>query len=624
MLKNLLTCVAFCTCIQVCAQRSLSLTDLSDFKPQAGNWQIVGDVTMNRSADIHATPAVEKKSKKKKKAEPAPILPVTFESGSGILLNMNDDTKKDNLITTWEHGDIELEFDVMLPKGSNSGVFLQGRYEIQLFDSWGVQQPKYSDMGGIYKNWETDPEKMLIGIPPQTNACKAPGLWQHMKISFKAPRFDAAGKKIQNARFELVELNGSVIHRNVEVARVGGGPIENNEVSKGPLMIQGDHGAVAFRKFQYTLLEDSKVELSNLSYQTFEGEFKNIADLKDQENTGAGASKLIDVTIASSDDRYGLVFNGTLEIPQDDTYELQVGYTGGFRLEIDGKTVSEYNASDSRGVHPSMVELTKGSHDFRLTNIKSAPWHPRLLGLFVKSASTDRKPLHLYDSYPDISGVRPEILLDPKDQPRLHRGFVRFAGNGPKLSHTIGVGHPAGVNYAYNLKTGGLIGMWRGQFADATPMWHNRGDGSFRTNGSTLWTFLDQPIAKLSSESAAFPKFDAELSPRQLGYRLGADKMPTFINEIDGVKVETTITPDASGKYLIEQLKFDQTALSSWYLKIAEGNAKLMSDGSYAIGDQSYYVKVISGQQPKIREVNGQQELVLPIDGSDVKFEIIW
>jgi hypothetical protein len=68
-----------------------------------------------------------------------------------------------------------------------------------------------------------------MGKAPLTNAAKAPGLWQKMKISFKAPKFDAARKKIANARFVSVELNGIQIYDNVEVPLPTGGPVENNE-----------------------------------------------------------------------------------------------------------------------------------------------------------------------------------------------------------------------------------------------------------------------------------------------------------------------------------------------------------------------------------------------------------
>jgi hypothetical protein len=158
--------------------------------------------------------------------------------------------RKTTSLSNQEHGDLELELEVMLPRGSNSGIYLQGRYEVQLLDSWGVKNPKFGDIGGIYRNWENEKGKIYMGKAPLSNPAKAPGLWQKFKISFRAPRFDAAGNKIENARFVYVDLNGVRIHDNVEVPLPTGGPIENNEKPTGPLMIQGDHGPVAIRNIR--------------------------------------------------------------------------------------------------------------------------------------------------------------------------------------------------------------------------------------------------------------------------------------------------------------------------------------------------------------------------------------
>src|SRR5687768_900422 len=153
LLVAFLTMISLATYAQEAPMKSLKLDDMSAFRTQAGNWQIVGDVAMDRSIDIHpkTEKAPEETGKKKKKEKAAPVSEapkaVTFTAGKGVLLNINDETKKDNLVTAFEHGDIDLELEVMLPKGSNSGIYLQGRYEVQLFDSWGVKSPSFSDIG---------------------------------------------------------------------------------------------------------------------------------------------------------------------------------------------------------------------------------------------------------------------------------------------------------------------------------------------------------------------------------------------------------------------------------------------------------------------------------------------
>jgi len=299
-IKLLLLLIVTCTCISVRAQEQLSLQNLDDFEDQAGNWILVEDVVMDRNIDIHQqseNPTKTKsKRKKRRKNIPEPLKPVIFTPGTGILININDGDKKDALVTKWEHGDVKLELDVMIPKGSNSGIYLQGRYEVQLFDSWGVKNPKYSDIGGIYRNWEEGPGNIFRGVSPSTNAAKAPGLWQNLKIHFQAPRFNTSGQKIANAKFVSVELNGVRIHTNVEVPLPTGGPISKQETANGPLVIQGNHGSVAFRNIQYQLLKESTIEMSLLTFKTYKGAFKGLEELEKETVATEGNSKQIQET----------------------------------------------------------------------------------------------------------------------------------------------------------------------------------------------------------------------------------------------------------------------------------------------------------------------------------------
>ena len=107
---------------------------------------------------------------------------------------------------------------------------------------------KYGDCGGIYNT-----------APPRTNACKAPGEWQTYDVVFRAPRFDAAGKKTANARFVKVVLNGEVIHEDVAVEYpTGSAWRQKKETPTGPLLLQGDHGSVAFRNVRIRPLAEKK------------------------------------------------------------------------------------------------------------------------------------------------------------------------------------------------------------------------------------------------------------------------------------------------------------------------------------------------------------------------------
>ena len=133
-------------------------------------------------------------------------------------------------------GDCRLELQVMVPTGSNSGIYVSGEYEIQVLDSWERVEMKGGDMGAIYG-----------ASPPSFNACKRPGQWQKYVIDFKAPEFDAGGNKTANVEFVKVELNGQVLHEKLEVKGLTNGGVTGKEASVGPLMFQGNHGPVAYR-----------------------------------------------------------------------------------------------------------------------------------------------------------------------------------------------------------------------------------------------------------------------------------------------------------------------------------------------------------------------------------------
>jgi hypothetical protein len=142
---------------------------------------------------------------------------------------------------TW--GDCVLEVEVLVPKGSNSGIYLMGEYEVQVLDSFGKEKVGQGDMGGIYS-----------AAAPRVNASKPPGEWQKFVIDFRAPKFDAAGKRSSPATFVKVELNGRLIHERLEMSGPTPGGLTGNEAARGPILLQGDHGPVAFRNFKVTPL----------------------------------------------------------------------------------------------------------------------------------------------------------------------------------------------------------------------------------------------------------------------------------------------------------------------------------------------------------------------------------
>lgn len=110
----------------------------------------------------------------------------------------------------------------------NSGVYLQGRYEVQVLDSFGLE-PKDNECGGIYKQHV-----------PRVNACLPPEQWQTYDITFQAARLNDAGEVAQRGRMTVVQ-NGITIHDDVELSGPTLGGLDQAEGKPGGIMLQ-DHG----------------------------------------------------------------------------------------------------------------------------------------------------------------------------------------------------------------------------------------------------------------------------------------------------------------------------------------------------------------------------------------------
>ena len=118
--------------------------------------------------------------------------------------------------------DFNLSYDVCVPKGCNSGVYLRGRYEIQTIDSYGQPVDRHN-MAAFYGR-----------ITPKVAAEKAPGEWQHVDVTLYK-------------RHVTVVLNGITIIDNEPVEGVTGGAIDANEFVPGPLYLQGDHSDADYK-----------------------------------------------------------------------------------------------------------------------------------------------------------------------------------------------------------------------------------------------------------------------------------------------------------------------------------------------------------------------------------------
>ncbi|MEO7154072.1 MAG: ThuA domain-containing protein [Planctomycetota bacterium] len=149
--------------------------------------------------------------------------------GAGDILTHND----------FSDARIHLEFSVPNDPGEgeargNSGVYLMGRYEVQVLDSFGKVSGS-GDCAAIYG-----------ARAPSVNACKPALAWQSFDIRLRAPRIDKDGKKTENARVSVWH-NGVLVHDNYELKGVTPGGISDKEAAAGPLLLQEHGHAVRYR-----------------------------------------------------------------------------------------------------------------------------------------------------------------------------------------------------------------------------------------------------------------------------------------------------------------------------------------------------------------------------------------
>lgn len=147
---------------------------------------------------------------------------------NGCLVNKSAGS---NVATQRRFQDFKLHIEVNCPARANSGIYLRGRYEVQVEDD-SIQEPPSHHMGAVYG--------FLAPVPEQP---RRPGIWQSFDITLVG-------------RLVTVVQNGQTIINNLEIPGITGGAIDSHEGSPGPIYLQGDHGGIAYRNIILTPAAD--------------------------------------------------------------------------------------------------------------------------------------------------------------------------------------------------------------------------------------------------------------------------------------------------------------------------------------------------------------------------------
>lgn len=151
----------------------------------------------------------------------------SWSAQNGMLVNtIKEGEHGTDLVSQDKFKDFVIRYDYMVPSNSNSGLYLRGRYEIQIFEDSRQKKPAQGGNGGIYN---TAAGTEFVSRPA--------GQWQSAQATIR-------GNKVS------LILNGVKIHDEVEVKKATGGQLDDKLDEPGPIMLQGDHGAIAFRNIR--------------------------------------------------------------------------------------------------------------------------------------------------------------------------------------------------------------------------------------------------------------------------------------------------------------------------------------------------------------------------------------
>lgn len=579
----------------------LSCNNLNSFTSTQDNWNIFGDAYSDRSKKNH----------------------IEGISGDGVLINIPSENNNENLLTKLEHGDIELEVDIMMSLASKSGIFFQGRYEIELSDSWGKKPVTPKTMGAILTHQKNH--------TPLTNVCKAPGLWQHLKVIFHAPKFDEKGKKIKNAVFEKVWLNGELIHEDIELKSTSKAGL-TNEVALAPLMFQGKGGSVAFKNIRYKLYDNLKIGIENttLSVYNIKKKFYRFESLNNLEKIKEiKVNSISPLTRFNSKDVNLYEYSGTLNIPKSGDYLFNLSVSGGALFIVDNDTIINMNDVYNPDVEKfQKVNLTQGKSSYTLIYNKSKAWG-RHLNFYAEGPNMQSYSV-LETSMIDLTkGQKNEpIVVKIKNQTKVQRGFMYYKNI--KKTHTIAVGLPQKLNYVIDLSNGALLFAWGGKFLNTTDMWHSRGNNQLATPlGFTITFPEDREFAFLKDDNDTWPtKTNTDQIFKQIGYDLIDNKAPVFTYSINNALITNTISALPKEKRgLLKEIEIE-TDTAIWH-KIADGNAiNELDEKIYIVNDESYYIDFSANKnlETTIRTVDNKQQLLvkIPKGKQALSYSIIW
>jgi hypothetical protein len=581
--------------------KTLALNDLENFQDGGTNgWVTAENVFMDRQKKYHCE----------------------IGGGKGMVVSRGDDNDN-QLITKLEHGDLDLKMDFMLAKNSVALLFLQGCYGIQLSDSWKNENLSEQSSGVILSG---DSNKL-----PALNVSKAPGLWQHLVIKFKAPRFDSSGRKVTDALFTEVILNGKRIHKDVAVNPVTQSAPSKEERERAPLVIISKFGPVAFRSIEYKNYEDKRIEAEGIGYKVYKGLFREYDTLDGMKPLRTGTVDSIHWAVG--DKRAQITFEGNLQIPADGDYLFKLRAGGPAWVLLNKELVvgngGTRNYTDARY---GKIALKKGTHPFQIIYAN----YDESLVVEYEGPEMPLTKLTALTSERFVQPIGPFEYM-PGNKAVVQRAF--FTHHNKVNPYTMCVSVPEGLNYAFDLSTYSILSVWHGKFIDVGNMWLSRGESQMAIPlGAALELSGVPPVSQLTDAKDPWIDTVDVINNRysKRGYRIDASGLPVFTYTYNDLAVEDYLHPDENTagwkRSVTLKTSTSENAGNIFFLLGSGKFIERLPNGEYAIDDKKYYISGVGGIDEKnliIEKKKDRYELLLPVTVSQeaplkFNYSIIW
>lgn len=408
-------------------------------------------------------------------------------SGTGsILINGNTGSAAPLLVTKERFQDSIIKVDFMLAEGSSAGLYLHGRYKINIADNYGQHELNHFDMGGLGQRWDASREpKGFDGVAPSANATRQPGTWQTLEIKFRGPRFDDASQKVNNALFLEVKVNGELVQHNTIASGYTRGSLFTWEQETGAVVIRAEKGSIAIRNFDARRADFSDIDVPESSGQrTNEKELTDFVALGREYFTSFGcaechATKRGDTAVKSGPNLFGLF---TRE-PRDREI-IESGENHKFTIKAD-------NSYLHRSIREPQFQLAVME-----TGGKAGEAYLPVMPAYTQQIITDQQVEaigYYLATLNDRQAQGPVVKLVPSQGPQQYDPLVdRFqflVGGGTRIQRgpmegmsgrSVHVGFPGGINYSFDPRILSIVKIWQGGFLDMSGELQNRGGGGLK------------------------------------------------------------------------------------------------------------------------------------------------